>query len=279
MAETDREAARGADPGDGADDGAAARAGTSPDMPEHAAAVPGTWNFRDIGGTPTPAGPVRHGIVFRSAVLSRIDPSGAAQLERLGISDVFDLRGEREIENDGADRVPASVTLHVTPFHPEDEEIPVHEAAEDASTPQGQMARVRDYYHAIPRLPPAQKAVADLLRTVADSDDAVLVHCAAGKDRTGWAIATVLTAAGADREAVLADYLLSNSSIESLRAWLQAQYGDSYQASDQVLGVDPSYLEAGWRSMDEEFGSFDGYLGAIGIGPDVVQRIRRRLVG
>jgi protein-tyrosine phosphatase len=248
-------------------------------MPEHAAAVSGTWNFRDVGGTPTPAGPVRHGVVFRSAVLSRVEPDGRSQLERLGVGDVFDLRGEREIENDGADRVPSSVTLHVTPFHPEDEEIPVHEAAEDASTPRGQMARVRDYYRAIPLLAPAQKAVAELLRTVADSDDAVLVHCAAGKDRTGWAIATVLTAAGADHDAVMSDYLLSNGSIESLRSWLQAQYGDSNQATDEVLGVDPSYLETGWRSMDEEFGSFDGYLEAIGIGQDVVQRIRRRLVG
>ena len=125
---------------------------------------------------------------------------------------------------------------------------------------------------------PAQKAVAELLRTVADGDDAVLVHCAAGKDRTGWAIASLLTAAGADREAVMAEYLLSNASISSLRAWLQQQYGDAHQASDEVLGVDQSYLETAWRSMDDEFDSFDGYLEAIGIGPDVVRRIRRRLV-
>jgi protein-tyrosine phosphatase len=249
------------------------------DIPEHARSVSGTWNFRDIGGTPTPAGPVRHGIVFRSAVLSRIDPDGRSALERLRVADVFDLRGEREVLGDGSDRLPPSVTLHSTPFHPEGEEIPVHEAAEDASSPRGQMARVRDYYHAMPRMLPAQKAVAELLRTVADGQDAVLVHCAAGKDRTGWAIASLLTAAGADRDAVMSEYLLSNTSIESLRAWLQRQYGDSYQASDEVLGVDRSYLQTAWRSVEDEFGSFDGYLDAIGIGPDVVQRIRRRLVG
>jgi protein-tyrosine phosphatase len=247
-------------------------------MPDHAAALSGTWNFRDVGGTQTPSGPVRHGIVFRSAVLSRIDPDGQSALEKLGIVDVFDLRGEREIRNDGLDRLPTSIAHHNTPFHPEDEEIPVHEAAEDASTPRGQMARVRDYYHAMPRLVPAQRAVAELLRTVADGDDAVLVHCAAGKDRTGWAIASLLTAAGADREAVMAEYLLSNASISSLRAWLQQQYGDAHQASDEVLGVDQSYLDTAWRSMDDEFDSFDGYLEAIGIGPDVVRRIRRRLV-
>ena len=250
-------------------------------MPEHAAALSGTWNFRDIGGTPTPAGPVRHGIVFRSAVLSRIDPDGASaarEARRRPTSSTCGASGRSR--NDGADRVPASVTLHVTPFHPEDEEIPVHEAAEDASTPRGQMARVRDYYPAIPRLAPAQQAVAELLRTVADGDGAVLVHCAAGKDRTGWAIATPADRGRARTgRRCMADYLLSNGSIESLRAWLQAQYGDAYRRPTRCSAS----TRATWRprgdSMDEEFGSFDGYLEAIGIGPDVVQRIRRRLVG
>ena len=76
------------------------------------------------------------------------------------------------------------------------------------------------------------------------------MHCAAGKDRTGLAISTLLLIAGADRDAVLADYLLSNTAIESLRSWIQAQYGDAYLAENSVLGVDESYLQAAgirWR--------------------------------
>jgi protein-tyrosine phosphatase len=247
-------------------------------LPNHADALPGTWNFRDIGGIPTPAGPVRHGIVFRSAALAQLDPAGVAALEKLGVTNVFDLRGELEIGRDGKDQVPDTVTITVAPFHPEQDEAAVHEMQE-GDGPTSPAERVIAYYAAIPIQPPAQAAVAGLLRTVADGTGGVLVHCAAGKDRTGWAIATLLTAAGADHDAVLADYLLSNAAIESLREWLQEHYGDAYDTSTQILGVDPTYLQAAWDSMESTFGSFGGYLGAIGIGDDVVKRVRRRLIG
>jgi protein-tyrosine phosphatase len=247
-------------------------------LPNHADAVSGTWNFRDIGGTATPAGPVRRGIVYRSAALAQLDPSGVAALEKLGVTDVFDLRGEQEIGRDGKDQVPDTVNVTVAPFHPEEDEAAVHEMQE-AATPISRAERVIAYYAAIPVLGPAQAAVAQLLRTVADGTGSVLVHCAAGKDRTGWAIAALLTVAGADRDAVLADYLLSNAAIDSLRSWLQAHYGDAVDAGTEILGVDPSYLQAAWDSVEQNFGSFDGYLAAIGIDEDVVRRVRRRLVG
>lgn len=130
----------------------------------------------------------------------------------------------------------------------------------------------------MPVLAPAQRSVADFLRTVADGEGSVLVHCAAGKDRTGWAVATLLTAAGADREAVMEDYLKSNGAIDSLRSWMRTHYGDDYPLDEDVLGVQPSFLQAGWDTISREFGSFEQYLSAIGIGPDVVERIRQRLV-
>ena len=239
--------------------------------------LPGTWNFRDIGGIPTSTGPVRHGRVFRSAVLSELGPVGREALENLGVTNVFDLRGDREIAKDGADQVPDSVIVSVTPFHPEEDETPVHEAAEDA--PLAPADRIRRYYAAMPTFGPAQKSVAEVLRTIADGPGNVLVHCAAGKDRTGWTIATLLTAIDADRDAVLADYLLSNAAIESLREWMRVQYGDEFDDDREILGVDPSYLQAAFDSADRNFGSFIGYLDAIGVDAGVRERLRHRLVG
>jgi len=248
-------------------------------IPHHADALPGTWNFRDIGGIATADGPIRRGIVFRSAALAELDPTGVQNLQNLGVTDVFDLRGHVEIARDGADRVPGSVTVRVAPFHPEDDEAPVHEVLDNAPLPRTQADRVRAYYGAMPVFAPAQQSVGDLLRTVALGSGGVLVHCAAGKDRTGWAIATLLLASGADRDAVLTDYLRSNTAIDSLRDWLQTQYGDAYLADNAILGVDPSYLQSGWDAAERAFGSFQGYLQAIGIDDDAVARIRRRLVG
>jgi len=247
-------------------------------LPTHADVLPGSWNFRDIGGVLTSDGPVRRGIVFRSANLAQLDPVGVENLQKLGVTDVFDLRGPLEIGRDGADRLPESVSVTIAPFHPEEGEMPVHEVAEDGS-PLTQADRVRRYYAAMPVLQPAQQSVAGLLRSVADGPGGVLVHCAAGKDRTGWAIATLLRVAGADRDAVMADYLQSNAAIESLRSWMQTQYGDAFLAENSILGVDADYLQAAWDSADGNFGSFNGYLTAIGIDDDVQQRIRRRLVG
>lgn len=250
---------------------------------QHAEAIPGTWNFRDIGGTPTASGPVRSGLVYRSAALARLDETGLRALDSLGVTRVFDLRGHREIARDGADRVPDTVAVTVAPFHPEGDDAPAHEAqqaAEAQGRPWTQADRVRAYYAAIPTLAPAQQSVASLLRTVADGAGGVLVHCAAGKDRTGWAIASLLMAAGAARDAVMADYLLSNSAIESLRSWMLAQYGeDAHRANDDILGVHESYLQAAWDAAEAGFGSFEGYLDAIGVDDGVVRRLRARLLG
>lgn len=247
-------------------------------IPSHAAVLSGTWNFRDVGGTPTADGPVQHGVVYRSAVLARLDPAGQAALESLGVTDVFDLRGRREIAAEGSDRVPESVTVRLAPFNPEEDSTPVQDVAV-AAGPQSHADLVRDYYAGLPTAAPAQRSVAALLRTVAEGSGSVLVHCAAGKDRTGWAIAVLLTAAGADRDSVMTDYLLSNSAIESLRAWLRVQYGGIYEDEGVILGVQEGFLQAAWDSVDTTFGSFGGYLDAIGVGADVLRPLRRRLLG
>lgn len=248
-------------------------------IPTHADVLPGTWNFRDIGGTPTSDGPVRRGLVYRSAVLSGLDPAGQQALENLGVTDVFDLRGELEITRDGRDRVPRSVTVTVAPFHPEDGTLPVHEAAADHAEPKTPLDRSRAYYAAIPVFGPAQRSVATVMRTIARTEGSVLVHCAAGKDRTGWTIATLLTILRADRDTIMQEYLLSNAATASLRDWLREKYADNFDADDALLGVDESYLVTAWGSVDRNFGSFDGYLAAIGIGPDTQDAIRARLLG
>jgi len=78
---------------------------------------------------------------------------------------------------------------------------------------------------------------------------------------------------------VTADYLLSNTAIESLRDWLRIQYPGVYDNPTAILGVQERFLHAALDSVDSAFGSFEGYMDAIGVQADVLRQLRSRLLG
>jgi protein-tyrosine phosphatase len=121
----------------------------------------------------------------------------------------------------------------------------------------------------------------------------VLTHCFAGKDRTGFVIATVLEMIGLDRDAIVADYLRSNDSVPLLRERITEmiqQRSDTEltpevvkfteaRLSDEVLGVRPEYLEAARQTIDETYGSLDGYLRDSGITTADIDKLHSALLG
>mgnify|MGYP002652493127 CR=1 FL=1 len=248
----------------------------------------GAWNFRDVGGAPTAAGrAVLGGALFRASELSQLTDRGRQALLELGVTDVFDLRAEREIERTGADRLPDGVTLRHRPFLPKpDPKESDPAAAEGGSAPheasQGvSRERGREFlfeaYSRFPTYPGAKAVIGELAATLADGGVA-LVHCAAGKDRTGWVVATVLRAAGVTDAAVLADYLRSNEGTEPLRALLAARYDGQAQLSDDLLGVREDYYRRAQEVMAAESGSFEEYLTECGIDAELLDRLRKRLL-
>lgn len=239
----------------------------------------GAWNFRDLGGLRTADGSVtRTGAVFRSSELTRLTESGRAELDRLGVRDVFDFRGTAEVERYGSDQVAESVTVHAVPFV----NVPVIGADAAPHEPDRRVFDARGYltdtYRAFPTLDGARIAVASVLRAVATSETPVLLHCAAGKDRAGWTAATVLRTAGVVDDDILADYLVSNSAVEPLRRHVLDHGAPADKLDDDLLGVREEYYRAGLDAMTEAHGSFDNYLDALGIDADVVAGVRRSLV-
>ncbi|MEV6767054.1 tyrosine-protein phosphatase [Nocardia sp. NPDC051030] len=231
----------------------------------------GTFNFRDVGGARTTGGgTVREGILLRAAQLSRLDDEGQATLLGLGVTDVHDLRGYSEIDFIGHDVLPEQVRLHVTPFDPRIGDTPPHEARRDATA----RAHMLEVYREFPALPEANIAIKTLADTVLAGT--ALVHCAAGKDRTGWAVATLLRALDVTEEDVYADYLLSNDAVPTLRAWMTEESNE--ELSDDLLGVRPEYLESATTSMLTMYGDLDGYLTECGITPTHREALRTRLL-
>lgn len=266
--------------------------------------LPGAWNFRDVSEG---AAALRPGRLFRSSELSRLDDDGRATLRRLGITDVADLRATREVARRGPGLVPDGVQIHLLPFPDlaDDEQTdgaaPHEEAFQrlltgesDGSDESVNAAAARfmaDEYRQFPTRNGAQRALRRVVTLLA-AGRPVLTHCFAGKDRTGFVVATILETIGIDRDTIVADFLHSNDAVPELRARIYEmiqQRGDTEltpevmtfteaRLSDGVLGVRPEYLAAARKTIDEEFGSLGGYLSDAGITAADVEKLRGALL-
>ncbi|MQY28651.1 tyrosine-protein phosphatase [Nocardia aurantia] len=239
----------------------------------------GTFNFRDVGGLRTTDGAkVRSGVLLRSAQLTRLDADGRATLRKLDVATVHDLRGPAEIEHLGADSLPDGVRLVAAPFDPTLGQTPPHEIPpqEVQVAPRDSRHEMREVYRSFPLMPLAGVAITGIAESLVRADGAVLVHCAAGKDRTGWAIATLLRAVGVIEAATVEDYLRSNAAVDALREDVARNGGGSLPLD--MLGVSADYLTAATDSMQTHYGDLDGYLEAIGLTGQLRTALRARLV-
>ena len=275
-------------------------------MTEALRELSGAWNFRDVADG---ASALRPGRLFRSGELSRLDDDGRATLRQLGITDVADLRARREVARRGPGLVPDGVEIHLLPFpdlgaeeSDTDGQAP-HEAAfqrlltgEGADEPERSVneaatAYMIDEYREFPTRNGAQQALHRVVTLLA-AGRPVLTHCFAGKDRTGFVVATVLETIGIDHDTIVADFLRSNDAAPQLRARISemiAQRQDTEltpevvtfteaRLSDGVLGVREEYLAAARQTIEEEFGSLDAYLRASGISESDVERLHGALL-
>ncbi|KOV26957.1 hypothetical protein ADK60_20355 [Streptomyces sp. XY431] len=227
----------------------------------HLASAP---NFRDAGGYRTADGQwVRTGVVYRSGDLSRLTDQDLAKLRRLGIRTVFDLRTPGE-QMTAPDRVPAGATVvNANVLGVADT------GAFNVTSPQAAVQAMVDAERTMVSADSARTAYHSVLNALVErNDENVLFHCTAGKDRTGWASAALLTALGVPRETVEADYLASNTYRAAEIAATLAQLPPAYQAIYKpLLDVRSEYLAAGFDEVQRKFGSFDAYLKS-GLGLD-----------
>jgi protein-tyrosine phosphatase len=147
----------------------------------------------------------------------------------------------------------------------------------DAQAWPGEPPIVRAYLSYLRRRP---DSIVGSIRTIARARGAVLVHCAAGKDRTGVVVALALDAAGVDRGTIAGDYLASRERIEAILARLVSS--STYRA--ELEGDDPHQhapvpgtIERVFEIVDERFGGSVAWLLEHGLERDDLERLRRRL--
>ena len=169
--------------------------------------VPGTFNFRDVGGYPCAGGVVKQGVLYRSDGLARLDDAGRAALASRDVRTVIDLRDGYEV----ASMPDALDGLDVTTVS-----LPVFEGS-GASQGDGVITLEALYERMVTQHAPV---VVQALRTIAEHrDGAVVVHCTAGKDRTGVVIALALLAVGVPRDVVIEDYAATQANLAG--EWLE----------------------------------------------------------
>ncbi len=235
-------------------------------------------NFRDVGGITTADGrALRHGIVYRSGVLDTLDHIDISRLAALGVRSVVDLRSDDEV-----DARPHRLPVGVRTFR-----APAVDVSAAPSTILERIERGEVDDLGAPMLVRGNVAFATthramfatVLRIVCDPQhQPVIVNCTAGKDRTGFAVASMLWALGVEQDRVLADYLRSNAALASRHAAFLADArarGIDPSVLEAVLVLQPAYLDAGREAALREFGSIDAWL-RDGLGITDAERSRWR---
>lgn len=242
--------------------------------------VPGTSNLRDLGGLPVDGGAVAAGRLYRSDALSELDDDGRAAFASLGISRVVDLRDALELERQPTVLGPSGPPIVHVPVYRAADPVAILRAAGGAG------ADLDGLYTSM--LDASGANLAEAVTAVAEAPvGAVLVHCTAGKDRTGVVIALLLDLLGVPADRIVDDYAATEHNLSGawaermlLRAGeLAAAHGVALSPGlRQILVASPPEAMRGVLRRLRELGGAERYLVDSGLAPDVPARLRQRFV-
>ena len=256
-----------------------------PDPTERRLDLDGPSNFRDLGGLPTSGGgSTRFGLVYRADRLCTLSDADLRRLEAAGIRHVFDLRSEAEAA-EFPDRLPSGASYVRLPMTSDDKfqaRTIFQRVVEGEITSYGEAEMVEGYLRMLENFGPQFVQVA---APVAQGEPSV-IHCTAGKDRTGVAAMLLLDLAGVAAEHVVADYALSSLRRPSP----QYDYTEAKSMTPMLEDYDldpadfaplwearPAVMSATLESLHERWGGAAGYLAAAGMGDDDLAAARTSL--
>ena len=232
----------------------------------------GCYNVRDLGGYKTRDGKVtRWGAIVRTDNLARLTDAGRTSLVDYGVRSIVDLRRPDELAeypNPFAttgvhDVVYTNISL-IDPARP---------------NPEGFTTLANDYKRILDDFAPA---MAEIMHVIAAAPEgAVLIHCMAGKDRTGMVAAILLDLADVPRETIAQDYALSAEYLRPLdEEWLESGPGEREERARHLARYIPRaevMLEV-LSHLDERYGGVEAYLLFAGVSPRDIDLLRARLL-
>lgn len=249
--------------------------------------LPNAPNFRDAGGLRTQDGRwVQTGLAYRSDQLNHMGSDELALLSQLGVRTIVDLRVAAERHRNPDPQLSQVRAIVADVFADGNYDADVLKPADWALIRSGDGdAVMRRLYREMIQFPSANHSFGALIQALATENAPVLFHCTAGKDRTGWATAVLLTALGVPRDEVVRDYLLSRDRLREKNAREIAEMirtGDGTITAAQwepLYDVRADYLQAAFDEVDRRYGSFDAYRrDGIGISDVLLERLRLKFL-
>lgn len=261
----------------------------------------GLANLRDVGGMPTSdGGEITAGRLLRSDNLQALTRSDIHRLLELGLSDVVDLRSEYEVESEGPGPLAGFPVVHIHQhslfrewregvgtdkpvelMRDRPEDLPDEALPWVDLTPSVQVDHeVASYY--LSYLVDRPDSVLASLRHIGEAGGATLVHCAAGKDRTGTIVALALSVAGAEREAIVEDYAASSERMEAIVERLLGSQTYAGNLRDRPMSshlTHPETMQAFLDYVDTEYGGVPRLLTRLGWTEADTGRLRAKLRG
>ena len=230
----------------------------------------GASNFRDLGGYVGHQGQsLKWRCLFRSDHLAALSPQDVLTLENLGVGRVLDFRGQMERET-LACALP-SATVHSLAIEPTvvqgmKELLDAGQALTPALTVDLMRQTYRDFVVG------NSARFADFFGYLLEHDGPLVFHCTAGKDRTGFAAALILTALDVAKEVVMQDYLLTNTLYKMPT---HTPVALSQEVTNVLWRVQEGFLDSAFEAVDSEFGGVQPYLhDYLGLDGPRLQRLR-----
>jgi protein-tyrosine phosphatase len=212
--------------------------------------IDGVLNARDLGGMTGSRGPLRRGLLLRSACLNELTPAGARHLAGIGLRTVIDLRTplERREEPNRVAGVPELAGVREISIELVATLIDLPDTSEEL------------YRHFVEHCGSGITAVFEELARPGALP--ALVHCMVGKDRTGLTVALLLELLGVDRPSILADYVASNAGLGDV--------AHTKVRADVMAGV--------LAELDDTYGGARGYLVRHGLTEETISTLRASLL-
>jgi len=233
----------------------------------------GAPNFRDIGGIAVAGGRLGGGRVFRSDRLAHLTPADLAALQKIDLRLVCDVRSQAERDRH-PNRLPVghrAEQLHLDIHADLRADVLLADIVRDDPTARGARRMMVETYR---RMPVAFAGrLHQFFDPLIDADGLpALVHCSAGKDRTGFVIAMLLLAVGASMEAVLGDYMLTAERQDTPRREVQVSklitlrtgIEPPIEVARTIVTVHEEYLGTAMASIGSTYGGLDAYLQKVG---------------